>query len=246
MGAAMDDNRNIQTPQSEYDIQQDRQLHNLLYAQDDVWRIFRIMAEFVDGFTMMSGQRNVVSVFGSARMQADSNYYKLTEQVAKELVKRGFNVLTGGGPGLMEAANKGAQEQKGDSIGVAIELPHEQCENKYIDSGRLQIFRHFFVRKVMFVKYARGFIVMPGGFGTLDEFFEALTLVQTLKTEPFPIILMGKEFWSGLLEWIKTRVIREKMISLSDLDLFSITDDPEEAAAIIANFNKNRIRITNF
>jgi uncharacterized protein (TIGR00730 family) len=231
---------------TEYDLRQDIQLRSLLSAQEDVWRVFRILAEFVEGFTMMSKQRNLVSIFGSARLKPGTPYYDLAVSVARELVKRGFNVLTGGGPGIMEAANRGAQEQKGESVGVAIELPNEQFVNEFIDKGRLQKFRHFFVRKVMFVKYARGFIVMPGGFGTLDEFFEAITLVQTKKTEVFPIILMGSDYWSGLVDWIKTKMIKEKMISSEDLDLFQVTDDPVKAADIIANFYRKTTIVTNF
>jgi uncharacterized protein (TIGR00730 family) len=231
---------------SEYDAQQDHQLRGLLAGQEDIWRIFRVMAEFVDGFTMMAKQKNLVSIFGSARLKPDSHYYKLAVEVAKELVKNGFNVLTGGGPGIMEAANKGAQEQKGASVGVAIELPNEQGVNKYIDAGRLQNFRHFFVRKVMFVKYAHGFVVMPGGFGTFDELFEALTLVQTNKTNAFPIILMGSDYWNGLIDWIKTTVIKEKMISQEDLDLIQVTDDPVKATKIIADFYKKHTMVTNF
>jgi uncharacterized protein (TIGR00730 family) len=146
----------------------------------------------------------------------------------------------------MEAANKGAQEQKGDSVGVAIELPLEQCSNNFIDKGRLKTFRHFFVRKVMFLKYAHGFVVMPGGFGTLDEFFEAITLVQTRKTDPFPIVLMGTDYWKGLVDWIKTVLMNEKMISPDDLYLFHVTDDPVEAATIIADFYKKHVMRTNF
>jgi uncharacterized protein (TIGR00730 family) len=233
-------------PRTDYDKRQDHQLRGLLSAQEDVWRVFRIMAEFVDGFSLMSRQKNLVSVFGSARLKTDHPYYQLAVQVSKELVKQGFNVLTGGGPGIMEAANKGAQEQKGDSVGVAIELSHEECSNRFIDKGRLQTFRHFFVRKVMFVKYAHGFVVMPGGFGTLDELFEAITLVQTKKTDPFPIVLMGSDYWKGLVEWIKTVLIDEKMIAPNDLDLFHVTDDPVEAAKIIADFYRKRIMTTNF
>lgn len=231
---------------SEHDIIQDRQLKDLLSAQEDVWRVFRIMAEFVEGFSMMSKQKNLVSIFGSARLQPDHKYYQLAVQVAKELVKKGFSVLTGGGPGIMEAANKGAQEEKGDSVGVAIELPHEQGTNKFIDRGRLQSFRHFFVRKVMFVKYAHGFVVMPGGFGTLDELFEAITLVQTRKTVSFPIVLVGTDYWRGLVEWIKKTLIDEKMISPDDLDLFYVTDDPVEVARMIADFYTKRAMIMNF
>lgn len=225
---------------------QEKQLRSIVNAQEDVWRIFRVMAEFVDGFTMMSRQKNLVSIFGSARMKPGTKYYEMGSQVARELVKRGFNVLTGGGPGIMEAANKGAQEQQGNSVGVNIELPHEQSANPYVDRDRLVIFRYFFVRKVMFVKYAHGFVVLPGGFGTLDEFFEAVTLVQTKKTMPFPIILMGSEYWQGLIEWIKTVMIKEKTISEADLNFFTITDDPVEAANIIAEFYEVQKILTNF
>ncbi len=231
---------------SEYDEIQDQRLRELMMTQQDMWRVFRIMAEFVEGFTMMSRQRKLVSIFGSARTKPGTPYYELATQVAKELVKRGFNVLTGGGPGIMEAANKGAQEEGGESVGVAIELPKEEKPNPYIDRGRLQIFRHFFVRKVMFVKYAHGFIVLPGGFGTLDEFFEALTLIQTHKTSTFPVILMGKNYWEGLIEWIKNKVVAEGMISEHDLELFYVTDDPAEAAKLISDFYEKRIVLTNF
>jgi uncharacterized protein (TIGR00730 family) len=242
----MENHINDQVQRSEYDVQQDQQLKGLLSAQEDVWRVFRIMAEFVEGYSMMSKQKNLVSVFGSARLKPDHPYYQLTVQVAKELVNHGFNVLTGGGPGIMEAANKGAQEQKGESVGVAIELPLEQCSNNFIDKGRFKTFRHFFVRKVMFLKYAHGFVVMPGGFGTLDELFEAITLVQTKKTDPFPIVLMGSEYWKGLVDWIKTVLMKEKMISLDDLDIFHVTDDPVEAATIITDFYKKHVMRTNF
>ncbi len=242
----MENNINNHLQRTEYDVRQDQQLRGLLSAQEDVWRVFRVMAEFVEGFSMMSRQKNLVSVFGSARLKSDHPYYQLAVQVSKELVKRGFNVLTGGGPGIMEAANKGAQEQKGASVGVAIELPHEECSNKFIDKGRLQTFRHFFVRKVMFVKYAHGFIVMPGGFGTLDELFEAITLVQTKKTDPFPIVPMGSDYWKVLVDWIKSVLVNEKMISPDDLSLFHVTDDPVEAATIIADFYLKRVMTTNF
>ncbi|HEY6951732.1 MAG TPA: TIGR00730 family Rossman fold protein [Bacteroidota bacterium] len=215
-------------------------------AQQDVWRVFQIMAEFVDGFTLMAKQNNLVSVFGSARTKPGSKYYELGVQVGKELAKRGFNVLTGGGPGVMEAANKGAMEGGGASVGVNIELPHEQSSNPYIDRGRLATFRHFFVRKVMFVKYAHGFIVLPGGFGTMDELFEALTLVQTKKTKPFPIVLMGTEYWKGLVDWIKTQMISEGMVSPGDLDLFLVTDDPKEAARLVEEFYKKHETVINF
>ena len=231
---------------STYDELQDSQLKSLLGAQQDVWRVFRIMAEFVDGFTVMAKQENLVSVFGSARTKPGTRYYELGVQVGKELVKRGFNVLTGGGPGVMEAANKGAQEGGGVSVGVNIELPHEQNSNPFIDRGRLITFRHFFVRKVMFVKYAHGFIVLPGGFGTMDELFEALTLVQTKKTKPFPIVLLGKDYWKGLIDWIKTRMITDGTVSPADLDLFFLTDDPKEAAALVEEFYKKHETVMNF
>ncbi|HTP14158.1 MAG TPA: TIGR00730 family Rossman fold protein [Bacteroidota bacterium] len=231
---------------SSYDEFQDSQLRTLLDAQQDVWRVFRIMAEFVDGYTVMAKQEHLVSVFGSARIQPGTRYYELAVQVGKELVKRGFNVLTGGGPGVMEAANKGAQEGGGASVGVNIELPHEQSSNPFIDKGRLITFRHFFVRKVMFVKYAHGFIVLPGGFGTMDELFEALTLVQTKKTKPFPIVLLGKEYWKGLIDWIKSRMITDGMVSPSDLDLFFLTDEPAEAAALVEEFYKKHETVVNF
>jgi hypothetical protein len=231
---------------TQHDEMQDRQLAELLKEQQDVWRVFRIMAEFVEGFTMMSKQHNLVSIFGSARVKPGSLYYELAVQVARELVKRGFNVLTGGGPGVMEAGNKGAQEMGGDSVGVNIELPFEQGSNPHIDRGRLLTFRHFFVRKVMFVKYAHGFVVLPGGFGTLDELCEALTLVQTHKTKPFPIVLMGTEYWKGFVEWIKSSMLSTGMISPGDLDLFFVTDDPAEAAELISEFYNKHERMTNF
>ena len=231
---------------TEYDARQDQQLATLLSAQDDVWRVFRILAEFIEGFTLMSHQKKLVSIFGSARIKEGSKHYELGRAVARELVKQGFNVLTGGGPGIMEAANRGAQEEGGESVGVAIELPHEQSGNKYMDHGRLQTFRHFFVRKVMFVKYAHGFVVLPGGFGTLDELFEAMTLVQTKKTRAFPIILMGTDYWAGLVEWIKKKLVDEKMISAGDVELFYVTDDPAEAARLIAEFYKKITMVTNF
>ncbi len=173
-------------------------------------------------------------------------HYELGERVAQELVKRGFNILTGGGPGVMEAANKGAQDQGGGSVGANIELPHEQSSNPYIDKLRLVTFRHFFVRKVMFVKYAHGFIVLPGGFGTLDEFFEAVTLIQTKKTSAFPVILMGSEYWSGMINWIKDTVLPSGNISSDDLNLFRIEDDPAKAAEIIDNFYRIHKMVTNF
>lgn len=227
-------------------LNHEQQLDSLSSAQEDIWRIFRVMSEFVDGFTMMSRQNNLVSIFGSARVKPGSPYYELGVRVAQELVRHGFNVLTGGGPGVMEAGNKGAKEQGGGSVGVNIELQHEQSANPYIDRNRLITFRHFFVRKVMFVKYAHGFVVLPGGFGTLDEFFEAITLIQTHKTKPFPVILMGSEYWTGLIDWMKSTLLKEGMISESDLKLFEITDDPVIAAEKIAQFYEHHKTVTNF
>lgn len=235
-----------QNDRSLYDERQDLQLRQLLGAQDDLWRLFRIMAEFVEGFSTMSKHQNLVSVFGSARTQPGTLYYEMAVEVSKELVKRGFNVLTGGGPGIMEAGNKGAREQGGGSIGVAIELPFEEAMNQFVDKKKSITFRHFFVRKVMFVKYAHGFVVLPGGFGTLDEFFEAITLIQTHKTRPFPVVLMGKEYWHGLVEWISSKVLKTGMISSKDLDLFRLTDDPIEAADIVSEFYKKHHVVTNF
>lgn len=232
--------------ESSYDAKQDVQLRSLINAQDDVWRIFRVMAEFVDGFTLLAKQENLVSVFGSARTKPGSPYYELGERVAQELVKRGFNILTGGGPGIMEAANKGAQDQGGASVGANIELPHEQSSNPYVDKARLVTFRHFFVRKVMFVKYAHGFIVLPGGFGTLDEFFEAITLIQTKKTNPFPVILMGSDYWGGLIAWIRETLLPSGNISSADLNLFRVEDDPAKAVEIIDNFYRINKMVTNF
>jgi uncharacterized protein (TIGR00730 family) len=229
-----------------HELKQDAQLRALLRAQDDVWRIFRVMAEFVEGFTLLSKQENLVSVFGSARTKPGDRYYELGVNVATELVKRGFNILTGGGPGIMEAANKGAKKQGGASVGVNIELPFEQNANPFVDNNRLITFRHFFVRKVMFVKYAHGFVVLPGGFGTLDEFFEAITLIQTKKTNPFPVILMGSEYWGGLVKWIKEVMLPAGTISAADLDLFIVLDDPAKAAEIIEEFYEVNKMVTNF
>lgn len=231
---------------TDHDRGQDAQLQNLIRTQEDFWRIFRVMAEFVEGFTLMSAQKNLVSVFGSARLEPGSRYYAMAVDVARELVRAGFNVLTGGGPGIMEAANRGAQEAGGASVGVNIDLPHEQEANLYVDKKRLLTLRHFFVRKVMFVKYAHGFIVLPGGFGTLDEFFEALTLIQTRKTRRFPVILMGRDYWQGLLMWLKQVPLAEGTISPEDLDFFAVSDDPKEAAAMITEFYRRQEVVTNF
>lgn len=197
------------------------------------WKIFQIMAEFVEGFERLAKIRPSVSIFGSARTPVDHPYYKLTEEIARELSDAGFSVVTGGGPGIMEAGNKGAYSGKSPSIGLNIQLPFEQIGNPYQDISLS--FRHFFSRKVMFVKYAAAYVVMPGGFGTLDELAEILTLVQTQKTRKIPIILVHKPFWDGLLDWFKDTLANEKMIDEEDLDLIQLIDSPKEIAAAIFN-----------
>jgi len=201
------------------------------------WRMFKIMAEFVDGFENMDRIGPCVSIYGSARTKPDHKYYKLTEQIATKLVNEGFGIITGGGPGIMEAGNKGAYKMGGKSVGLNIELPYEQNHNPFIDHDKLINFKYFFVRKVMLVKYAQAFIFMPGGFGTLDELFEALTLIQTHKIERVPVIMVGKNFWKGAMAWIKEVMLaKENNISPEDLDLIFITDDPDEVVKHISSF----------
>ena len=202
------------------------------WLHTDPWRVMRIQAEFVEGFGSLAELGPAVSVFGSARLGEGTEAYELAREVGRELVKAGFAVVTGGGPGTMEAANRGARDSDGTSVGLGIELPHEQGLNAYLDIA--VNFRYFFVRKTMFVKYSEGFIVLPGGYGTLDELFEALTLVQTGKITRFPIVLVGTEFWGGLVDWIRQRLVDEKTISPGDVDLVALTDDPREAVRIIA------------
>jgi uncharacterized protein (TIGR00730 family) len=204
----------------------------------DTWRIFRIMAEFVDGFQALSHLGPAVTIFGSARTKKDDPYYKSAEKLARLLVESGFAVITGGGPGIMEAANKGASEGQGESIGLNIELPQEQKSNSYIK--KIINFRYFFCRKVMFVKYAYAFIIYPGGFGTLDELFESITLIQTNRIEHFPIILVGKDYWSGLIKWLKEKVLSSGCISKDELGLFKVLDKPQEIIKEIEKFCKNR------
>jgi uncharacterized protein (TIGR00730 family) len=206
------------------------------YIVDDLtlnepWRLFQIMAEFVRGFEEMPETYPAVTIFGSAQISSESDVYKNTVTTARLLVENGFNVISGGGPGVMEAANLGAANANGKSVGLHIELPNEQQPNKYANV-RLS-FKYFFIRKVMFVKYAVAYIIMPGGFGTLDELFEAVTLIQTERIRNFPVILVGSNYWGGLLDWIKDVLLKEKTISESDLDIFRIVDSPEEAVAII-------------
>jgi uncharacterized protein (TIGR00730 family) len=196
----------------------------------DAWRVFRIISEFVDGFETMTNIGPSVSIFGSARLTPENMYYKLAIDVAEQIARKGFAVITGGGPGIMEAANKGAQMANGKSCGLGVDLTFEDDLNPFIDRKYRLNFRYFFVRKVMFIRYAQGYVFLPGGYGTLDELFEALTLIQTNKIHPFPIYLMGSEYWKGLIDWIKSTVIAEKCISESDLNMFIVTDDPEEVA----------------
>ncbi len=195
------------------------------------WRLFRILAEFVDGVEGLCRIYPAVAIFGSARTPPESTYYQLAETIAGGLVREGYNVVTGGGPGIMEAANKGAREAGGISAGLNIKLPHEQKPNPYATISLN--FRYFFIRKVMLVKYAVAFICMPGGFGTLDEFFEAITLIQTQKIEPFPVILVGSEFWKGLVKWIEKQVLTNHMISPEDMAIFHVLDDPEQVIDVI-------------
>lgn len=213
----------------------------------DSWQIFKIMSEFVQGFEKLARIGPCVSIFGSARTKPDSKYYKLAEEIAFKLVKKGFGVITGGGPGIMEAANKGAKAAGGKSVGVNIHLEFEQRPNPYIDPDKLINFDYFFVRKVMFTKYAQGFIVMPGGFGTMDELFEALTLIQTKKIARFPIVLVCKEYWDGLLKWIKAVVLLEHHnISENDLDLIYVADTADEAVNHVYEFYQEYYHKPNF
>ncbi len=213
----------------------------------DSWDIFKIMAEFVEGFEKLARIGPCVSLFGSARTEPDSPFYKLAEDIAFKLTQHGYGVITGGGPGIMEAANLGAKRGKGMSVGVNIALPYEQEPNLFIDADKLITFDHFFVRKVMFMKYAQGFIVLPGGFGTFDELFEALTLIQTEKIGRFPIILMGKNYWEGLIQWIENHMLsEEKNIGPDDLKLFTVLDTADEAVDHINSFYSKYLLSPNF
>lgn len=213
---------------------------------EDLWRIFNISGEFARGFETLSRLGPCITVFGSARTQEGTTEYEMARRAAAECVRRGYGVITGGGPGIMEAANRGAQEAGGVSIGLNIVLPHEQGFNAYVDKEHSINFEYFFVRKTMLVKYAQGYIAMPGGFGTLDELSEALTLIQTGKTTRFPIVLVGVEFWSHFVDWVKDTLLAGGLISPEDMDLFSVTDDPEEAVAIIDAFYREHSLAPNF
>ncbi len=206
------------------------------FTKEDPWRIFRIMSEFVDGFEELSSVKKAVSIFGSARASASSKYYKIAEETASKLVSNGYAVITGAGPGIMEAANKGAKEAKGESIGLNILIPIMQKPNKYVT--KLLEFKYFFCRKVMFAKYSKAMVAFPGGYGTMDEFFEAITLVQTKRIDLFPIILVGSEYWKGLVSWIEGTILTHKMIAKSDLKIFSVVDTPQEVISTINKFYK--------
>jgi len=212
----------------------------------DSWVIFKVMSEFVEGFEKLAKIGPCVTIFGSARIQPNNPYYKMAEEIAYQLVQQGYGVVTGGGPGIMEAGNKGANRAGGKSVGLNIYLPHEQKGNIYIDPDKLITFDYFFVRKVMFVKYSQGFIVMPGGFGTIDELSEALTLIQTKKIGRFPIVLVGKKFWAGMIDWIKKVLVVDGMIAKEDLNLFSLVDTPEAAVKVIDDFYAKYLLSPNF
>ena len=214
---------------------------------EDSWRIFKIMSEFVEGFEKLSRIGPCVSIFGSARTTPDHPYYKMAEEIAYKLTQFGYGIITGGGPGIMEAGNLGALRGKGRSVGLNINLPFEQSANLFIDADKLITFDHFYVRKTMFIKYAQGFIVLPGGFGTMDETFEALTLIQTEKIGQFPIILVGKSFWEGLINWIKEVMLQQYgYIHVDDLELFKIVDDADGAVEIINKFYSKYLLSPNF
>ena len=210
------------------------------FTRTDPWRVLKIMSELIEGFDTLAGIEKGVSVFGSARTGPDDPQYRAAEETAKLLARSGFTIITGAGPGIMEAANKGCREGGGHSVGCNIELPFEQGANPYVDT--LINFRYFFVRKTMFIKYSVAFIIFPGGFGTLDELFEALTLIQTGKIYQFPVILFGRRYWAGLLRWLQARVLTEKKISPGDLDLMLLTDDPDEAAAAVVAAHEAQTR----
>ena len=204
------------------------------FTQEDTWRIFRIMSEFVDGFEVLSTVGDAVSIFGSSRMKPGTKYYKLGEEIAYLLAKEGYAIITGSGPGLMEAANKGTRRAKGKSIGLNIHIPAEQKPNKYVDL--LLDFRYFFVRKVMFVKYAKAFVILPGGYGTLDEFTEAINLIQTERIAKFPVVLFGRDYWKGMVDWLGDTVVKHGSITKEELHIFTMVDTPKEVVSEIKKF----------
>ena len=220
---------------------------NWIEKSHDSWSVFKIMGELVEGYEKLSQLGPCVSIFGSARTKPDDKYYKKTIEISEEIVKIGLGVITGGGPGIMEAANKGAQKAGGVSVGLNIELPFEQSHNKYIDSDKVINFDYFFVRKVMFVRYAQAFVVMPGGFGTLDELFEAITLIQTNKIERFPIILYGSDFWSGCIDWISNTICKKfNNISSKEMFLFEVVDSKDQIIKILKKFYDKKKFAPNF
>ena len=220
---------------------------NWIEKSHDSWSVFKIMGELVEGYEKLSQLGPCVSIFGSARTKPDNKFYKETVEISESIVKLGLGVITGGGPGIMEAANKGAQKAGGVSVGLNIDLPHEQMPNPFIDSDKVIDFDYFFVRKVMFVRYAQAFVVMPGGFGTLDEFFEAITLIQTHKIERFPVILYGSEFWSGCIEWIKNIVCKKfNNVSDEEMFLFEVVDSKNEIIEILKKFYDKKKFAPNF
>ena len=212
----------------------------------DIWSVFKIMGEFVEGFDTLFKVGPCVSIFGSARTKPGEKYYELAVEIGKLITEKGFGVITGGGPGIMEAGNKGASLGDGRSVGLGIELPFEQGMNEYVNKKYSVDFKYFFVRKVMFVKYAQGFVVFPGGFGTLDELFESLTLIQTHKISKIPIVLFGSEYWGGLVDWINSTMKEAGTISQKDSDLFHVTDDKDEAVKIICDFYEKKEPKPNF
>lgn len=213
---------------------------------NDSWSVFKIMSEFVNGYETLSRIGPCVAIFGSARIKEDNKYYRMAVETAEKLVEKGFGIITGGGPGIMEAGNKGAHIAEGKSVGLNILLPHEQKPNQYIDNDKSIYFDYFYVRKTMFTRYAQGFIAFPGGFGTLDELSEAITLIQTHKISHFPIIMIGSEFWSGLVEWFKTTLIENKVINETELGLFYVVDDVDEAVRVIDEFYQKSDLKPNF
>ncbi|CAN5632957.1 TIGR00730 family Rossman fold protein [soil metagenome] len=243
----MDTKKPVETPfQASKKMTQEEVLEWQSTRIRDTWRIFQIMGEFVEGFEVLSRVGPSVSVFGSARTAVEDRYYKMGMEVGKELSERGYAVITGGGPGIMEAANRGAKEAGGVSVGLNIVLPHEQGANTYISPDYLINFSYFFARKTMFVKYAQGFIVLPGGFGTLDELFESLTLIQTGKSDYFPIVLMGSDYWAGLLDWLQEKLLGKGAIGPNDMSLIHVTDDPKEAVALIEQHGDRDGTVPNF
>jgi uncharacterized protein (TIGR00730 family) len=204
------------------------------FTHEDPWRIFRIMSEFVEGFEILSKVGKAVSIFGSSRIRPENKYYKLTEEIAYLLAKAGYAIITGSGPGVMEAANKGAKRAGGHSVGLNIQIPSEQKPNKYVDT--LLDFRYFFIRKVMFVKYAKAFVIMPGGYGTLDEFTEAINLIQTQRISKFPVVLFGSEYWKGMIDWLKKTVLKNGNISQEDINIFKVVDSPKDVVSVIKKF----------